>query len=299
MTSAPVPKLTRLSVEVGLTEHCNIKCHACAHASPLLPEKFASLAGFVRDIEALSAAFHASELRLVGGEPLLHPDLPAFIAEGRRAGIADHVVVYTNGVLLHQMPVAFWQSIDGLRISAYPGVRRRLDDDECARLCRDNGVELTIKPFPSFEQTLLGRRIGDRPLVKAIYRACNTARICHTIHDGRFYKCPMATLMKPWLALHGIPFESPPGDGVALHGNASLREHLEAYLDDPAPLAACDYCLGSSGPAVRHRQLDRTGCAAWLAEDAQPLIDDVRTRLLGRGLRAAVRRVRSMLAERA
>ncbi len=42
MTGAPANKLTRLSVEYSLTEHCNISCHACAHASPLLAEKFAA-----------------------------------------------------------------------------------------------------------------------------------------------------------------------------------------------------------------------------------------------------------------
>ena len=29
--------LQRLSVEVNLTEHCNLSCRACDHASPLLP----------------------------------------------------------------------------------------------------------------------------------------------------------------------------------------------------------------------------------------------------------------------
>ena len=54
VTGAPANKLTRLSVEYSLTEHCNISCHACAHASPLLAKKFADLAHFTRDFEALA-----------------------------------------------------------------------------------------------------------------------------------------------------------------------------------------------------------------------------------------------------
>lgn len=276
MTGAAVNKLTRLSVEYSLTEHCNISCHACAHASPLLPEKFASLVDFTRDFEALDTAFHAHELRIVGGEPLLHPELLRFLNEGRRIGIADAMVVYTNGVLLHRMPDAFWQAIDELRISIYPGVRVRLDEDACRLLAAKHGVKLQFERYETFAQTLIAKRIDDPALVRSIYRACGVAVECHTVHDGRFYKCPMAPVMGSWLALHKTSYESPPGDGVALHGNRRLRETLARYLDDRDPLAACSYCLGSSGQAVPHRQLNRAGCQAWLDEDSQVLIDAVR-----------------------
>jgi hypothetical protein len=276
VTGAAANKLTCLSVEYSLTEHCNISCHACAHASPLLPEKFASVADFTRDLEALGAVFHASELRIVGGEPLLHPELLAFLHEGRRIGVADAVVVYTNGVLLHRMPDAFWRTIDELRVSIYPGVHRRLDEDACRRLATTHGVRLLFERYETFAQTLIGKRINDPALVRSIYRACGVATECHTVHDGRFYKCPMAPVMRSWLALHGTSYDSPPTDSVALHGNRHLRETLARYLDDRRPLAACSYCLGSSGQAVRHRKLNRAGCQAWLEEDSQVLIDAVR-----------------------
>ena len=242
MTGAPANKLTRLSVEYSLTEHCNISCHACAHASPLLAKKFAVLADFSRDFEALAGAFHSRELRIVGGEPLLHPELLDFLREGRRIGVADTIVVFTNGVLLHRIPDEFWRLIDKLHVSVYPGVRRRLGEEGCERLCRTHGVELRFERFRTFDQTLISKRIDDPKLVKAIYRACHTATECHTVHGGRFYKCPMAPLMSSWLALHRIDFASPATDGVALHDNPALQRDLERYLGDAAPLAACSYC---------------------------------------------------------
>jgi organic radical activating enzyme len=299
VTGAPANKLTRLSVEYSLTEHCNISCHACAHASPLLAKNFANLADFTRDFEALAEAFHSRELRIVGGEPLLHAELLDFLREGRRIGIADTIVVYTNGVLLHRMPDDFWRLIDKLHVSVYPGVRRRLGDTDCAELCRAHGVELHIEQFRTFDQTLIGKRIEDARLVKAIYRACNTATECHTVHGGRFYKCPMAPIMASWLALHRIDFDSPASDSVALHDNPALRHDLERYLGSTAPLAACSYCLGSSGQAVTHRQLDSAGCSAWLEESGQALIDDVARRLLPpRSLRSTLRGVRELLKGR-
>lgn len=297
MTRRPVTKLTRPNVEYSLTEHCNIRCYACAHASPLLPEKLASLEGFSRDLERLGTVFHARQLRLVGGEPLMHPDLLRFLAEARRIAIADTIVVYTNGVLLHRMPEAFWQLTDALHVSAYPGVRRRLGDEECARLCRLHDVELHIEPIATFDQTLVGRRIEDPRLVSAIYRACRTTT-CHTVHEGRFYKCPMAPIMAGWLGLRNIDFASPPSDFVALHDNPSLRADLERYLASREPLAACSHCLGTSGAAVPHRQVDRAGCAAWIEEDSQPLIDDVARRLLPHDRPSALRTLTGLMKSR-
>lgn len=299
VTRGSVPKLTRTSVEVSLTDHCNIRCYACAHASPLLAKKFASLEGFSRDLETLATAFHSKELRIVGGEPLLHPDLLQFLTEARRIGIADSIVVYTNGVLLHQMPDDFWRLTDVLRVSVYPGVRRRLDDEACERLCQAHGVALHLEHFRTFDQTLIGKRIEDPKLVNAIYRACTTARDCHTVHEGHFYKCPMAPIMSKWLALRNIDFDSPPTDGVALHDNPDLRADLERYLGSREPLAACSYCLGSSGAAVPHRQVDRFGCASWIEEDGQALIDDVARRLMpARDLRSTWRGFRDLMKGR-
>src|SRR5438094_7310590 len=102
-------KLTRFSVEYNLTEHCNLSCYLCDHASPLLSKKFAILEDFVRDFEALSHVFHSTQLRIVGGEPTLHPQLLTFLREARRIGIADNIVLLTNGVQLHRMPAELWE----------------------------------------------------------------------------------------------------------------------------------------------------------------------------------------------
>jgi organic radical activating enzyme len=272
--------MTRFTVEYNLTDHCNLSCYNCDHASPLLAPKFADLGEFVRDLAALATVFHSRELRLVGGEPLLHPDLNRFLTEARRIGIADAVVVYTNGVLLHEMTAEFWTLVDKLHVSAYPGVRRRLDEQACARLCRSHGVELEFAPVDRFHKSLMARPNEDQPLVDAIFRACEAVNGCLTVHEGRFYKCSAAAIVRPWLALHGVAFDNHEADGVRLHDNENLHDELERYLDDRTPLAACRHCLGTSGSPAPHRQLDRKGCEAWLAEDGVADIAAVRARLL-------------------
>ncbi len=281
MENASAKMLTRLSVEYNLTEHCNLSCYGCDHASPLLPEKFAVVEEFSRDVEALARVFHSAQLRFVGGEPTLHPELLQFLREGRRVAVADSIVLYTNGVLLHEMPSELWDLIDELHISAYPGVRRRLDDAECARRCEAHGVKLDIEHFPEFTKTLINKRIKSKKLVEAIFLDCKTALECNTVYEGRFYKCSIAPFMGTRLALQGIDFDNLASDGVALHDNPTLYADLDRYLNSRTPLDACSYCLGSSGPLVTHHQLSRRGCATWRTEDSQADIDAVKEHLLG------------------
>ena len=156
--------------------------------------------------------------------------------------------------------------IDRLRISRYPGVKRKLDDEKCANICKPHNVHLHIEYIEHFEVIPVNNCITDTELVKAIYQDCKSRGewSCHTIYEGRFYKCPVAPFTGTRLALRGVTFDNIPLDGIALHDNPNLYEELYDYRNDPKPLAACSYCLGSSGPSVSHRQLNHRGRLQWV-----------------------------------
>ncbi len=278
----PDGKVHRRSVEYNLTEHCNLRCRGCGHASPLLPEKFASLDSFRTDLEALAAVFHSDEIRIVGGEPLLHPQLLDFLREARRIDVADRIILYTNGVLLHKAPIELWRLVDEIYLSIYPGVRRRLDESECARICRENGVKLTVFRAAQFEQMTINNRIDDVELVQAIFDNCKqrAETSCHTLYEGRFYKCPVAAFSEARLARSGIRFQDHASDWVDFRNGATRAEDLEAYLSSDRPLTACSFCLGDSGPTFKHEQLNRAGLEGWMAEDNSLHIANTRTSLL-------------------
>lgn len=263
-------KLSVSAMEYNLTEHCNLSCYQCDHASPVVPKKFASLAEFERDMRALSEAVHLTELRLVGGEPLLHPQLLEFMRMTREIGVADRIKVYTNGVLLHTMPDEFWAETDILWISTYPGVRRRMSDEAIAAKCDEHGVLLDLRPvITEFNRTCINNRVEDEDLVRRIFRQCKMANDyeCFAIYDGMFFRCSVAPFAQKRLLLAGIEFPGPEVDGIPIHGNPHLAEEIEARLKSNEPLKACSYCLGSSGPMIQHRQMNRQGCKAWLEED--------------------------------
>jgi organic radical activating enzyme len=283
-TPAPAhrpPKIWRPSVEVNVTEHCNLSCYGCNHASPVLTEEFLSVDAFIADFEALTEVFHSDELRFVGGEPLLHPQLPRILSEAKRIGVADRMVLYTNGVLLHRMERGVWELLDEIRVSAYPGVTRRLSEEDCAASAKRYGVRLEITHIGHFRQTLLNQRIENDQLVASIYRDCKEKGewSCHILRHGKFYKCPIAAVTGERLRMLGVEFHEHPGDAVHVTGNPNLREDLRSYLADERPLAACAYCLGTSGPSVPHRQMNRAAKIYWLQESHSPDIEATRVNL--------------------
>src|SRR5438045_9060842 len=87
-------------VEINVAEHCNLSCRACSHMSPVHVKSFADADVVARDLTTLAPSYHAKVVRLLGGEPLLHPDLGAVIDAVRGSGVCDRVTLVTNGVLL-------------------------------------------------------------------------------------------------------------------------------------------------------------------------------------------------------
>jgi MoaA/NifB/PqqE/SkfB family radical SAM enzyme len=268
-------KLWRAALEFNLTEHCNLRCEHCDHASSMLPTKFADLASFVRDLDVLSAVVHAREFKFVGGEPLLHPKLPEFLRAARNAKIADRLVLVTNGTLLHKAPDELWDLIDGMWISLYPGIKYRFDWDWVQQIADEHQIYVWRKETPDFSERSLIKPIESQSFIRMIYENCDLAHLfsCHTIHEGRYYLCSPSVWTEPRLSLHGIAFKNRISDSIAIHDNPNLFEDLDNLLRRKEPLDACRYCLGSWARRTPNEQLTRKGIQQFVTRQPEELAD--------------------------
>ena len=73
--------LESLQFEVHLVEHCNLNCAGCDNFSSLANPKFLSANEFESDLVRLKDLFgdNCQRIYLMGGEPLLHPELVKFL----------------------------------------------------------------------------------------------------------------------------------------------------------------------------------------------------------------------------
>jgi hypothetical protein len=229
---------------------------------------------FKADVEALTEVMAVDELRFIGGEPLLNPDLMRFLEYANSSPLSRKVSLVTNGVLLPKAPADMWKLLDEVIISRYPGVVFRLTEDKLAELRRAYGTHIAFREKPEFQLVMLNSLNKNTALVKSIFDQCLITHVwqCHTVHNGWYYKCPLPMYIEERLAKIGVALSSKRIDGIEIHGNVDLKTKLQAYLEDRTPLVACRGCLGTSGKTVPSSQLSNIGITAELAEDHSDIL---------------------------
>jgi molybdenum cofactor biosynthesis enzyme MoaA len=87
------------SIDIAVTSRCNLRCLGCRYGRDFMPGHELTLP-MIRDLLDDAAEADIWNVRLYGGEPLLHRDLPSMVAHARSRGL--QVYVTTNGLLLDQ-----------------------------------------------------------------------------------------------------------------------------------------------------------------------------------------------------
>ena len=245
-------RLHTRSLEAHVVDHCNLTCDECCSLSPLLPHRFTSPQELAHDLELAARVLAPRVFKLVGGEPLLHPQLLALLQVARRSGIAPRVSLTTNGLLLPRMPDACWEQLDALTISRYPQpslseAAVRAIEDKAQRF----GVRLNWKQQDQFVVMSVPQRRDDDEETARIYARCWLRERCHLVYAGRFYTCTRPMHFGSWFG----SARDLSGDGVELRDCAP--EALLAYLRREIPLETCAHCAGGDAPMVPHRLLAR------------------------------------------
>ena len=243
------------ALEVHIVDHCNLRCHACCSLSPYLPKWFMDPVELERDLKLARGALAPQYLKLVGGEPSLHPALDECLAVARRAEIAPVVSVTTNGFLLPRVSDRFWQLVQALTISLYP--QPRLPEDTIASVrqrAAEHNIPINWKRQDTFVQMDVDEPHTDANTTREIYDECWLRRRCHIVSHGRFYTCTRPPHFDTFHG-HDAGFRD---DGLVLDALPDMADRLRTYLRRPEPLKACSICRGGSAPSEPHRQLSVT-----------------------------------------
>ena len=227
-------------VETHLVDHCNLNCQGCSHFAPLVSgEVFSDFENFKRDLLRLGQIFHdVYEIRLMGGEPLLHPDINTFIKFSRQTFPKANIAVSTNGVLLQKMPGAFWKTCAEnnayIKMTNYP---IHLDFNAIKQMGKSYQVRIKIpKQVDAFFQFINIK--GDSDPVRS-FQTCRAMYTTPFLRDGKLYSCSFA----PHVHLFNDYFkqEIPVSekDSISMLEGVTPREIFE-FLCHPIPL--CKWC---------------------------------------------------------
>lgn len=229
------------NLEIQVVDHCNLDCLGCSHDSPTMPPRGEDPGRLARTLSALWQYYRSPLVKLLGGEPLVHPRISEIIRVVKTETHAK-VRLVTNGKLLAKRSSALGE-VDEVHISVYPHVNVP-SDGELVAIAKQLGLSITLQQFNSF-RWVRGKQRGDDHLTERVYATCQMVHSwqCHTLRNGWIYPCPPAGT---WGA--GAQ------DGVSLLDDCeSLRERLRALLHSSGPFHTCKSCLGSVGARYPHR----------------------------------------------
>jgi hypothetical protein len=243
-----------LYFEIHLTEHCNLNCAGCSHFSPIAKETYLDPVLFDRDMERLAQITNKklTYIKLLGGEPLLHPECHKIMCIARKYFDKTAVILLTNGVLLTKQTEQFWKSARDnnvwIAISHYP---IKLDLETIKKISAEYGVpcgyfkpEAGICDFPSekdkgqsmykFRLDLQGRQNTNRPFLR-----CDWFNNCFTLRDGKLYTCFMVAHIKHFNEYFNKNLPVTEGDYIDIYKSKNVDEIL-TFLAKPIPF--CRFC---------------------------------------------------------
>ncbi len=245
-----IPHTILKTVVISLCEHCNLNCWGCDHFSPLAKKTFLKISEFEKDIKQLSELFGnlVGRIKLMGGEPLLHPNKEDFAKLARSYFPCTKIEFTTNAILLMNQDDYFWKtcSENAIEIVAtkYPII---IDWEGIINKAKSENVQFYF--YGDTEDTLKTNHHfpfdtnGEQDIVDN-FMNCFHANHCRELHHGKMYTCTIIPHAKHFNKKFNIHLLEDAKDSIDIHTKATAIEILE-FLAKPIPF--CRYCN------VKHR----------------------------------------------
>ena len=227
------------SLDIPLTSHCNLKCFGCLHFSPIADSSFADITTLEKDlkkIEKVTTFFHV--VNLIGGEPLLNPQLDIIFPIIRKTFKKNTIRLITNGVLLNKMPDKFWESARNNDITIALSLYPVLNGQELEQILIDNGVryELYGDRSGSWVSFLLDK---EKKNTFSHFLNCKGNQFSWQLIDGKITFCGKATYSKHLNKRFGTDYHLDRKDVLPLDkGISKLKLWRFAFR----PKKFCGYC---------------------------------------------------------
>lgn len=234
-----------LSFDVEVTEHCNLNCRSCGSMAPLAEEEYIDLEDYERDIARLSylTGGEVSFINLLGGEPLLHPEIVKIMSLTRSYFGYGNINLVTNGVLLPKMGTQFWECCRENDIVVAPTKYPiSLDYDLVEETARNFGVRYEYFgkiPAHSVWNHYAITEKGDRWPVHQFLK-CTNANFCTVLKDGKLYPCPRIPKIKHFNRAFKKNFQVSRRDYIDIYDETIKLEDIMNFLTKPVPF--CRYC---------------------------------------------------------
>lgn len=244
--SLPLKRKHKITyLEIHIADHCNLNCAGCSHFSPLAKHELVSVEEFRRDFERLGEILKHScnEIHLLGGEPLLHPDIITLMKIARKNFTHGRILIVTNGILLAQKEENFWQECNNnniiISITHYP---IKLEEEKIRSLAKKFDVKFewyASNDSKSFFSKMPIDLSGKGSIARN-FAACHIANLCVQLSHGRLYCCPFIPYVHFFSEYFSQDIDITEEDSIDIYQEGLNEDAILQRLSKP--FSACRYC---------------------------------------------------------
>ena len=262
-------KPAKIRFEINLAEHCNLNCYGCSNFSCIAKPELVDIDEFRRDMSRMGEIFgHECErIYLIGGEPLLNPNVPELMRIARENFTCGDIFLFTNGILLSKQDAKFWESCRdnsiAILMSAYP---IKLDIESLRNTAATFGVsvEWAWNQNDGERDTFSIQTIDleGRNDARLNFAMCGRALNCITLKHGRLFTCTFAPHVEHFNKRFGQNVSITEADYVDIYRNNDPDDILRRLAQ---PIPACRYCDKVHPPKQVKWQHTKQEIGEWLS----------------------------------
>jgi len=221
-------------IEFHVVHHCNLNCEGCSHFAPSAPKSIVLSSEIEKQVILASKKLAPEFVHILGGEPLLHPELEMLLPIFFKAFPSATLKLVTNGILLenriNKLNPSLKENNVVLSISVYKNTT--LDIYQLLNILNTLKVKYELWQQDTFIDFL--NPFGNSDPIEA-RKNCSMEGYFN-IRDDRLFPCPVSA----WSDFGGAELSLP--DGVSLNANV---EDLKTLLDRDRFTSKCRFCRTS------------------------------------------------------
>ncbi len=231
-------------LEANIADGCNLSCKGCLHFSNLYErDEFPDAEELLNSIAEIQKHCEIFQFRVLGGEPLLNPNLEGFLIRLRQILPNADLAVISNGILIPKVAESLLrvmrENYIGFNLSLYPPTLKM--KDRIYKRLEDIGVaygshEVVTDKFERF--IMLKPSVGDNQA----YKVCEPRGIL-VVKGNSIYRCPVEAYIDRYYEKYDIPMKAPDGINV-FDKSVYWRKLINDLYTKPREL--CRYCSPKS-----------------------------------------------------
>ena len=239
-----VPFLNYL--ETNVVDYCNLNCKGCAHFSNICTkEAYLDLKEYKSDLKLICQNFNVYCFRLLGGEPLLHPNIGEVIRITRYYLPCSRLFLVTNGLKIQQLKQEILDIIRENRIIITISVYKKNQNqmNNIINILKENSIMYLINDDYFSDGHVIeyfNKRLMLSKKIKDDYKNLTCGgRFCKFLRNGKISKCYYPLLIEILNNHFNIHFEVSENDYIDLKKITNAWEEIEKMK---RKIPFCDYC---------------------------------------------------------